>query len=559
MGRTVLLGRQCRPPHGVAHHDAHRVADKGGAVTDQARHRFWLLLCCAGFAILSFTTKPGHLIPDTKLDLALDPIGWLERATHLWDLQHFGQLQNQAAGYLFPMGPFFALGELAGLDAWITQRLWLTVLFCAAFLGAERLAAKLGVGTPGTRIAGALAYALAPRALSIVGEISVEWLPAAMLPWILIPLLTAAETGQRARAAVRSGLAVALCGGVNAVAVLAVLVAPVLYILTRPRPVPRWRLLGWWTGAVAVATLFWSLPLLLAGRYAFSFLPYTETSAATTQVTSLTNVIRGASDWVRFLPLSGVFEQPPGFAIATSGAMVAVTGLIAALGLAGLARRDLPAKGFLVTLFLVGTAAVAAGHISALEPAVAEPVRWLLDGPLAPLRNLRKFDPLVRLALAFGLAHLLASVLGRARLPLRTVAVTAFAALVLPVFNQGLAYPGVFKEVPDHWRQAAAWLDENAGDAGVLVVPGAAFGEYVWGRPMDEPLQPLSSVRWTARQITPPGSVGLSRLLDAIDQRLAAGHGSPGPTEVLRRMGVRYVVARNDLIREDLKGAWPAR
>ncbi|MFC5815285.1 alpha-(1-_3)-arabinofuranosyltransferase domain-containing protein [Nonomuraea harbinensis] len=528
-------------------------------MTEKARHRFWLVLCCAGFAILAFTTKPGHLIPDTKLDLALNPLGWLERATHLWDLQHFGQLQNQAAGYLFPMGPFFALGELAGVEPWITQRLWLTLLFCVAFLGAERLAAKLGVGTPGTRIAGALAYALAPRALSIVGEISIEWLPAAMLPWILIPLLTAAETGQRARAAVRSGLAVALCGGVNAVAVLAVLVAPVVYILTRPRPVPRWRMLGWWTAAVAVATLFWSLPLLLVGRYAFSFLPYTETSAATTQVTSLTNVLRGASDWVRFLPLSGVFEQPPGYAIATSGAMVAVTGVIAALGLAGLARRDLPARGFLIALFLVGTAAVTAGHISALEPAVAEPIRWLLDGPLAPLRNLRKFDPLIRLALAFGLAHLLASVLGRARLPLRAVAAGAFAALVLPVFNQGLAYPGVFQQVPDHWRQAAAWLDENAGDEGVLVVPGASFGEYVWGRPMDEPLQPLSSVRWTARQITPPGSVGLSRLLDAVDQRLTSGHGSAGLTEVLRRMGVRYVLARNDLLREQLAGAWPAR
>ncbi|MGI5269364.1 alpha-(1-_3)-arabinofuranosyltransferase domain-containing protein [Nonomuraea sp. CA-218870] len=528
-------------------------------MTDRARHRFWLLLCCAGFAILAFTTKPGHLISDTKLDLALNPLGWLERATHLWDLQHFGQLQNQAAGYLFPMGPFFALGDLAGVEPWITQRLWLTLLFCAAFLGAERLAGKLGIGTPGTRIAGALAYALAPRALSIVGEISIEWLPAAMLPWILIPLLTAAETGQRARAAVRSGLAVALCGGVNAVAVLAVLVAPVVYILTRPRPVPRWRMLGWWTAAVTVATLFWSLPLLLVGRYAFSFLPYTETTAATTQVTSLTNALRGASDWVRFLPLSGVFEQPPGYAIATSGAMVAVTGVIAALGLAGLARRDLPAKGFLVTLFLVGTAAVTAGHISALEPAVAEPIRWLLDGPLAPLRNLRKFDPLIRLALAFGLAHLLASVLGRARLPLRTVAVAAFAALVLPVFNQGLAYPGVFKQVPDHWREAAAWLDENAGESGVLVVPGVAFGEYVWGRPMDEPLQPLSGVRWTARQITPPGSVGMSRLLDAVDQRLTAGHGSAGLTEVLKRMGVRYVLARNDLLREQLKGAWPAR
>ncbi|MGW0801675.1 alpha-(1-_3)-arabinofuranosyltransferase domain-containing protein [Nonomuraea sp. NPDC002799] len=527
----------------------------GQPVSERARQRWWSLICCFGFAILAFTTKPGQLISDTKLDLALNPVGWLERAAHLWDLQHFGQLQNQVAGYVFPMGPFFALGDLAGVEPWVTQRLWLTLLMCVAFLGVERLARQLGIGTPGTRIAGALAYTLAPRTLSILGEISIEWLPAAMLPWILIPLLTASETGQRARAAVRSALAVALCGGVNAVAVLAVLVAPVLYILTRPRPVPRWRLLAWWTAAVSVATLFWWLPLLLVGRYAFSFLPYTETAETTTLVTSLTNVLRGASDWVRYLPLSGVFEQPPGFAIATSAAMVVVTGLLAALGLAGLSRRDLPARGFLVALFVVGVTALVAGHISALEPITAEPVRWLLDGPLAPLRNLRKFDPLVRLALAFGLAHLLV----RARLPLRAVSVVAFAALVLPVFNQGLAAPGDFKEVPAHWREAAAWLDENAGDDGVLVVPGAKFGEYVWGRPMDEPLQALSTARWTTRQITPPGSVGLTRLLDAIDQRLAAGEGSAGVTAVLRRMGVRYLLVRNDLIRQNLQGVWPAR
>ncbi|MFC4011453.1 alpha-(1-_3)-arabinofuranosyltransferase family protein [Nonomuraea purpurea] len=525
------------------------------AVSERARQRWWLLVCCFGFGLLAFTTKPGHLISDTKMDLALNPVGWLERAAHLWDLQHFGQLQNQVAGYVFPMGPFFALGDLAGIAPWVTQRLWLTLLMCVAFLGVERLGRQLGIGTPGTRIVGALAYVLAPRTLSILGEISIEWLPAAMLPWILIPLLTASETGQRVRGAIRSALAVALCGGVNAVAVLAVLVAPVLYILTRPRPVPRWRLFGWWTAAVSVATLFWWLPLLLVGRYAFSFLPYTETSGVTTLTTSLTNVLRGASDWVRYLPLSGVFEQPPGYAIATSAAMVAVTGLLAALGLAGLCRRDLPAKGFVVVLFLVGVTVMVAGHISALEPIVAEPVRWLLDGPLAPLRNLRKFDPLVRLALAFGLAHLLV----KARLPLRTTAVAAFAALVLPVFNQGLAAPGDFKEVPAHWREAATWLDRNAGDNGVLVVPGAKFGEYVWGRPMDEPMQALSNVRWTTRQITPPGSVGLTRLLDAIEQRLTAGEGSPGLTAVLRRMGVRYLLVRNDLIRQNLQGAWPAR
>ncbi|GAA3241389.1 alpha-(1-_3)-arabinofuranosyltransferase [Nonomuraea helvata] len=535
--------------------------EKGGRaaarepVSERVRRRWWLVVCCLGFAVLAFTTKPGNLISDTKMDLALNPLGWLERASHLWDIQHFGQLQNQVAGYIFPMGPFFALGDLAGVTPWVTQRLWLTLLMCVAFLGVERLSRQLGIGAEGTRIVGALAYALAPRTLSILGEISIEWLPAAMLPWILIPLLTASETGQRARGAVRSALAVALCGGVNAVAVLAVLVAPVVYILTRPRPVPRWRLLAWWTGAVSVATLFWTLPLLLVGRYAFSFLPYTETSETTTQVTSLTNVLRGASDWVRYLPVNGVFDQPPGFAIATSAAMVVVTGVLAALGLAGLSRRDLPARGFVVALFLVGVTALVAGHISVLEPVVAEPVRWLLDGPLAPLRNLRKFDPLVRLALSFGLAHLLV----RARLPLRTVSAVAFAALVLPVFNQGLAAPGDFKQVPAHWREAAAWLDENAGDDGVLIVPGAKFGEYVWGRPMDEPMQALSTARWTTRQITPPGSVGLTRLLDAIDQRLTAGHGSAGLTAVLRRMGVRYLLVRNDLNRANLQGAWPGR
>jgi arabinofuranan 3-O-arabinosyltransferase len=524
-------------------------------VSGRVRHRLWLAVCCLGFFVLAFTTRPGAVISDTKIDLALNPVGWLERAAHLWDPQHFGQLQNQVAGYLFPMGPFFALGDLAGIEAWITQRVWIALLMCVAFLGVERLAGMLKLGGPGTRVAGALVYTLAPRTLSIVGELSAEWLPAAMLPWIVIPLLTAAETGQRARAAIRSALAVALCGGVNAVAVLAVLVVPVIYILTRPAPVPRRRMLAWWSGAVAVATLFWWLPLLLVGRYAFSFLPYTETSAATAYVTSLTNVLRGASDWVRYLTVNGVETQPIGFAIATGLPLIVVTGVLAALGLAGLARGDLPARGFLLVVFLVGVAALTAGHLSALEPVVAEPVRWLLDGPLAPLRNLRKFDPLVRLPLALGVAHLLV----HTRLPVRTAAATATAALVLPAFNAGLAAPGHFKEVPLYWREAATWLNEHAGDDGVLVVPGAKFGEYLWGRPMDDPMQPLFAARWSTRQVTAAGSVGLSRLLDVIDQRLAAGYGSPGLTEVLRRMGVRFLLVRNDLARANLQGAYPAR
>ena len=106
---------------------------------------------------------------------------------------------------------------------------------------------------------------------------------------------------------------------------------------------------------------------------------------------------------------------------------------------------------------------------------------------------------------------------------------------------------------------AANWLNRHAGHQAVLVVPGAPFGQYLWGSPLDDVLQPLTSADWAERDMSIIGSPGNERLLDAIDQRLAAGDGSVGLTALLARMGVRYVVVRDDLGRAMLAGTWPAR
>jgi len=208
---------------------------------------------------------------------------------------------------------------------------------------------------------------------------------------------------------------------------------------------------------------------------------------------------------------------------------------------------------------LIGLVIISSGHPSLADP-LTGPVAALINGPAAAFRNLWKFDPLIRLPVVLGLAQLLATV--RAPRP-RSVAIVAagvgIGGLALPAYLSGVANAGSFAQVPSYWTAAAGWLNEHAGHQAVLLVPGATFGQYVWGSPLDDVLQPLTTVDWAERDISTISTPGNERLLDAIDEQLADGAGSAGLTQLIARMGVKYVVVRDDLNRAVLMGAWPAR
>jgi arabinofuranan 3-O-arabinosyltransferase len=528
-----------------------------------ARRTVWLLrsfAVCALLTALAFAQEPGKITVDTKVDLPVNPAGWLERALHLWNpVLTFGQVQNQAYGYLWPMGPFFALGDLAGMPAWATQRLWWALLMCVAYTGIIALAGRLGIGTPTSRMIAGLAFALSPRILTELGSISVEAWPSAIAPWVLAPLVGLAKGAGIRRGVTLSALAVACAGGVNATAVFAVVPLALLWlVLLRP-----WKralvVLAGWIVAVACATAWWIAPLLFMGSLAPPFLDYIETAAVTTRLTDLTSVLRGTSHWLAYL--SGPYgpQLTAGYRLVHEPMLFAATIAVAALAVAGLARRGTPHRHFLVSGLLMGVALVSLGHLSDMDSGLSGFARQFLDGVGAPLRNVHKFDVVLRLPLALGLAHIL-GIFGRAAsfaggwqvtrrraVFMTALAMAAIAGVATPALAGAVAAPGSFQRVPGYWLEASQWLNENTGNDHVLIVPAARFPHYEWGSPGDEITQPLLHTPWAVRNsipLTPPGTI---RLLDAIDGALANGDGSAGLADLLARSDVRYLLLRSDL------------
>jgi arabinofuranan 3-O-arabinosyltransferase len=513
----------------------------------------------AVLTVVSFLQRPGRTTFDTKLDLAVDPIAFLGRALHLWNpAATGGELQNQAYGYLFPMGPFFALGQVLGLSPWVVQRLWCAALLCLAFGGMLALARALRIGSEPARFAGALGYALAPRMLTEIGPLSAEMLPAAMLPFVMLPLVRAGRIGSPRRAAGLSALAVLGMGGVNAAMVIMSLVLPVLWLLTREWTREHVRLVAWWCGSVLAVSLWWILPLLLLGEYSLPFLDYIESATNTTAPMSLFEVLRGTNQWVAYV-VEGTPWWPSGFMLIDNPLLMLATGLVAAIGLFGLARGRLPERRFLVLGVVTGLTLLTIGYVGSLDSPFAETVRGLLDGPLAPLRNVHKFEPVLRLPLMLAFIHAVTGRLpgiARASTPVAAtrarlaVGVLLVAIMAAPAWLFTLRPGPGWDDVPQHWRSAMAWLGQEDQHARTLLLPATGFGDYTWGRTIDEPAQALAESPWAVRSQIPLGSEGNTRLMDAVEDALGDGRGSPALAGFLTRAGYRFLLLRNDIDRQ---------
>ncbi len=128
------------------------------------------------------------------------------------------------------MGPFFALGRLAGLSPWLVQRLWLGAVLAIAAWGTVRLLDALA-GRPrgAAHLVAGLLVLLNPYVAVFTARTSVTLLGYAALPWLLLCV----HRGLRAPrswwwpAAFALGIA-CTGGGVNAAVTAWVLLGPLL-------------------------------------------------------------------------------------------------------------------------------------------------------------------------------------------------------------------------------------------------------------------------------------------------------------------------------------------
>ena len=517
----------------------------------------WSGLVWLGAFLVLLANDPGRMFFDTKLSVDLNPYGYYASLWHLMDpLNTFGALNNQAVGYAVPMGPFYLAGQLAHLPVWLTERLWLSLIIAVGFGGLVKLAGALGIGSPASRFLAGLVFALWPTFTIVIGSTSSAALPGMLAPWAVLPL-TAAVRGRAgvAGAAARSGAAVLCMSGVNATVTIDALLLPGLFILTYARGRRLVALALCWAGAVAMATAWWALPLLLQGRYAFNFLPYIEQAPTTTGTMSAAAALRGAGNWTAYLNL-GTPWLPAGWALVSTPMAIIAGAIPAACGLYGLALRSMPYAAWLRLSAGLAAAVALAGYGGPLGGPFHGGLDHLLDGTLAPFRNVYKLEPVIAAVLALGLAHaaatwLAASPGGRLQrvftLERRAVAGLVLIGLMLPYLSGQVLNPGSFSAVPRYWYQAAAFLAARSPLNTALVVPADAHGDYLWGDPIDDPLVALASSPWAQFGLVPYGGAGSQILLATAEDAIESGEQVSGLAGYLQRAGVRYIVVRNDL------------
>jgi hypothetical protein len=535
-----------------------------GLLTLTPSRRDGLLLTALAFA-LALVQRPGRATSETKIDLHVDPVGFLADAASLWsptaDLGHVHG--GQYSGYLFPMGPVFALGRLAGLAPWLVQRLWLGAVLAVAAWGVVRLVDAMveDAGTP-ARITAGLLTLCNPYVVVFANRTSITLLAYATLPWLLL----AVHRGVRSPRswwwpAVAGLVAGASGGGVNVAVIGWLLLAPAgLAVYEAATGAVAWRDVRGFAlraaACLAVACAWWVVPVAAHALYGRDFLAFTEQPGAIWSTTSASEALRLMGYWTSYIGVGYGGLRPY-----TSDAgvllfwppVVLATLLVPAAALGShLLARSWRYGPFCLLLVLAGTLIVMVGFPDGTPLRRAALGLYFHVQPVQFLRTTYKAAPLIALGLALLSAAAAGpawAALGRRRIPAAALGLLVLALAAWPLVRGKAIEPTLsWEEIPAAWTATADELDAGlAPGSRALVVPGELFGWQRWGGTVDPLLPALTDRPVTQRGLVPFADLRAVDTLQAVDSLLQQEKLVPGQLEpLLALLGVRALVLDRD-------------
>lgn len=532
-----------------------------------ASRRGWTLgrasAAVAILAVVAVFLNDRDLLVDGRFEHLWAPGEFLRQQTRLWD--DSGTLGGATPFFApFQAGVLYGVRALGGSAA-IAGRLLHAVLLAAAGVGTVHLLAlyRRHVG-PEHVLAGALAM-LAPYAgLYLVP--SALFVSYAAAPWLAVAAVRGLRGPHLWGWAAIPALA-AWCAGTLNLAAFVYAAVPALIVgsaelLTRRATLRRALAFA---GASALLTLLVALPAvaqLVASRDAIEAnLATTERPQVVSRTSSWAESLRGAGLWIFYRrdDRSGLLARPEARVLLTNPFVITATFLLPALALAGLAVVRSRTRLLFGSMMLAGAVLMVGAHRSVAWAPLAAVFDRAFDGSIVLLGFRTSFKAGGALALGVAVLAALAVVDGGRRLLARgqrrlaiagAVSVAAVLLGATHLFWSGAIYDDSISlsHVPGRWREAAAWLDAQPGEGRVLVLPGTVRARYEFGYAGDDILDGMLERPVVEAGFDPAGTAETADLIEALDRVVTTSNLEPGMVgPVLRRLGIRFVVARHDL------------
>jgi len=499
---------------------------------------------------------PGRVAADTKAYLYLDPFRLLERAAYMWQPElAFGTVTHQNIGYLWPIGPFFAIGDLLSIPDWVVQRLWLGSIILAAGLGI-RWFLKTLKWKGGATLVASLCYMLSPYLLNYIDRHSVILLPWAGLPWLMALTVRSLRTpGWRHPALF--GLVTLTIGGVNASSLLLVGLGPFIWLLwsalDKSAPWREVRKTALKIGTAFIATgVWWMIGLSIQAKYGLPTLRLTENYRVVSDAATAPELFRGLGYWYFYgQGRVGAWIEPSTlytrWALPLSFALPLLALLISAF-------VKFKYRGHLLALMFISLLIAIGSHPYDSPSLLGQIFReWTLSDSGLALRSTPRVLPLFLFSIALFLGAGIAA-LSSYKPRLEHISTILISLLIIgnlsPLWMGNILGETVQRpeKIPGYWNQTADYLDSKGSSTRVLEIPGADFSAYRWGNSGDPILPGLMDRPYASRELIPLGTEPSAELLVAFDREIQEGRFDANSlAPIAQLMNIGDVVVRSDL------------